>query len=1073
MDKVELYGLDFVRADGNTASDLALSPTNGILSWINTTASKCIDISIAQVSSTDDLFLEICHVSLESYLSNGSPLVKAQVLGPPATDGCGGYCSTIHIHIAPFIGKRGNPWVDPTSMTAVPFVPEYGLELDGHSFHPNGTDDQYGGTQGYYSSIGFICPPLSLLSDQCGGGADLNPPDLLSPNNGEILDNRSVHFAWQSPNSPNQTGYTFRLNTSANPDTQPWLVDTGLGNEYTSYDHTFAADGTFYWHMRTWNESGEASAWVTRQFHIDTANESDEVKLCGTDNAADCWFFPTGVYSDLSAWGLNDWARSVEVPSGKSAFLFREGGLRGTAECYSGDRIPLPSGDPWDLRGQVTGVQTFNQSNCPTAQLYSVVMYDHQNYGSHHWGIGYNEGLHNLNQIGGPDDLYFNDRGESVRIPNGWSIRLYEHNDRGGQVSGCLIGDVSSLGSLNNTVSSVDIFHNAACTPPTPTPPSNLSVSGTTDSSISLAWQDNSSNETSFKIYRWGWNGTVWDFLYLDSVAANVTSYTDTGLNCGETRYYTVSAVNNGSESAQADWVQGETAVCPTVEITNAWTGDSNWSPKSTFDPGDAIQWVLTIVNTTGADADIDVSYDVYGPTGEHVLNWSGVLTVSNGGWDFGLPGTVADGLGGTNSFDGAGNYQGHITLATTTYLSTGPTQIHVGTEQNGSQVTLTWTHQPQNTTYEVWHSPSPYFTPGNSGSSKLATLTAPTSEFTVNMAGFYKVKTLNTTGSVISNEVGIFNFPISSGEPPTPTYNWSLVNQSIKPSARAGVALAVDTSTNDLVLFGGTCAGFACGDTWVYDGNSWQELNISGPSPRENARMVYDSSRQRIVLFGGHVWAGAHLNDTWEFDGSSWSQINTNNTPLGRSNQAMTYDPVRGKVIMFGGWRGTQTGNDILSDTWEYDGTDWTQVSPAHSPTANAGPWMSYVPDWSKTILSVRNGTQQYNQTWAYDGVDWTEIGTPTIPRRYNYQMAYNPLQQRLVLFGGYDILYHSGAYADTWEFDGQQWVEATPTTSPPATWASEAVYYAPLNGVVIFGGNSPNQNDLVDTMWRYGPNN
>ena len=85
------------------------------------------------------------------------------------------------------------------------------------------------------------------------------------------LTSRSVHFTWQNPNSTNQSGYTFRLNTSSNPDTQPWIVDTGLGNSYTSYDNTFSSDGTYYWHMRTWNTSNQASSWVTRSFVINTS----------------------------------------------------------------------------------------------------------------------------------------------------------------------------------------------------------------------------------------------------------------------------------------------------------------------------------------------------------------------------------------------------------------------------------------------------------------------------------------------------------------------------------------------------------------------------------------------------------------------------------------------------------------------------------------------------------------------------------------------------------------------------------------------------------------------------------
>ncbi|RIK35901.1 MAG: hypothetical protein DCC55_28915, partial [Chloroflexi bacterium] len=97
------------------------------------------------------------------------------------------------------------------------------------------------------------------------------PPALVAPGPGETVDNRTVQFVWQSPNAPAQNGYSLRLSQSADPDAQPWLVNTSLANGQTSYDHTFNTDGPFYWHMRTWNLAGQASPWATQAFSIDTA----------------------------------------------------------------------------------------------------------------------------------------------------------------------------------------------------------------------------------------------------------------------------------------------------------------------------------------------------------------------------------------------------------------------------------------------------------------------------------------------------------------------------------------------------------------------------------------------------------------------------------------------------------------------------------------------------------------------------------------------------------------------------------------------------------------------------------
>jgi hypothetical protein len=103
--------------------------------------------------------------------------------------------------------------------------------------------------------------------------AVIDPPTLLDPGDGVALANPNVTFSWQSPNSPGQTGYGFRLNQSANPNATPLLVDTTLGSSTLSYNYTFASDGIYYWHMQT-TTSGGNSSWVTRSLKVDTAAPS-------------------------------------------------------------------------------------------------------------------------------------------------------------------------------------------------------------------------------------------------------------------------------------------------------------------------------------------------------------------------------------------------------------------------------------------------------------------------------------------------------------------------------------------------------------------------------------------------------------------------------------------------------------------------------------------------------------------------------------------------------------------------------------------------------------------------------
>jgi hypothetical protein len=74
---------------------------------------------------------------------------------------------------------------------------------------------------------------------------------------------------------------------------------------------------------------------------------------------------------------------------------------------------------------------------------------------------------------------------------------------------------------------------------------------------------------------------------------------------------------------------------------------------------------------------------------------------------------------------------------------------------------------------------------------------------------------------------------------------------------------------------------------------------------------MTYDAARGRVVLFGG--FDGSRLGDTWEWDGTTWSEISHPVSPSARSSHAMAYDAARGRVILFGGLDGSLR----LGDTW------------------------------------------------------------------------------------------------------------------------------------------------------------
>ena len=64
-----------------------------------------------------------------------------------------------------------------------------------------------------------------------------------------------------------------------------------------------------------------------------------------------------------------------------------------------------------------------------------------------------------------------------------------------------------------------------------------------------------------------------------------------------------------------------------------------------------------------------------------------------------------------------------------------------------------------------------------------------------------------------------------------------------------------------------------------------------------------------------------------------------------------MAFDPAINKMVLFGGYGGKYPNFQLFSDTWTYDGTTWTQESPATSPPAQRGS-MVYDPALGKIVL-------------------------------------------------------------------------------------------------------------------------
>lgn len=298
----------------------------------------------------------------------------------------------------------------------------------------------------------------------------------------------------------------------------------------------------------------------------------------------------------------------------------------------------------------------------------------------------------------------------------------------------------------------------------------------------------------------------------------------------------------------------------------------------------------------------------------------------------------------------------------------------------------------------------------------------------------------------------------------------WTQLAPSQSPFARTGIGLAYDSMRQRLVLFGGANGSTYYNDTWEFDGSTWTErLNTTPPSNRAMG-LTYDSTRQRIVGFGGATGAGPTLLDeTWEFDGNTWQQMTPSTVPRARvTGGSLVYDSRRQRVVMFGNWCGHNDGGCRLADTWEYDGVNWELgvdlTYPFHRRFGHA---MAYDPLRQVSIMfgGWKDGLSYTDETWVFDGAAWQSLSPSSRPSgRDSFRLAFDPIRGRTVLFGGNVVGYRD----DTWEWDGANWISQNPAQKPSARHSYAMAYSASLGGVVLFGGET---NGVVRTndTWLY----
>lgn len=170
----------------------------------------------------------------------------------------------------------------------------------------------------------------------------------------------------------------------------------------------------------------------------------------------------------------------------------------------------------------------------------------------------------------------------------------------------------------------------------------------------------------------------------------------------------------------------------------------------------------------------------------------------------------------------------------------------------------------------------------------------------------------------------------------------WTQVDTTVGPTPRTEVAMAYDETRDRIVLFGGRLVPVTCGtvtnETWELDMSTLPDATWTlvptpdAPSPRVLTRMVYNPTDSTMLLFGGFDMCSSIFADTWVYDGLTWQEVDVTG-PSARWTYAMAFDELRDEFVLFGV---TTTVTLVPGDPRQYSGETWSYGNRPGIPTVS-----------------------------------------------------------------------------------------------------------------------------------------
>ena len=279
----------------------------------------------------------------------------------------------------------------------------------------------------------------------------------------------------------------------------------------------------------------------------------------------------------------------------------------------------------------------------------------------------------------------------------------------------------------------------------------------------------------------------------------------------------------------------------------------------------------------------------------------------------------------------------------------------------------------------------------------------------------------------------------------------------------------------------------------------TWSDLIPSGTAPtgRRYAQVAYDPFRDRMLVYGGFVYAGNAFDETWALTLSgvpTWTFLTPRDrVAYARYDQAMVIDSVGQRMMVSCGFGPNILSGSIYNDTWALDLSSsapadsavWTPLADGPSearPTARERPsaWC----DPTNHRMMLFGGFEPYAPAQGYRSDQWSlelaatpawsSVGPDTalVPFRYDAVSVLDAPGDRLIMALGRSFASGVAYVGDTWyrSIESNQGWSNTTASGPTDRALSVGVVDATANRALVFGGEwKPDFDPVVQTdeLW------